>query len=79
MQDMLILNSEKFFADPGTTLRDIFKFIGVDATYAIEDLKTHNSGKNKTAITPDIREYLEAYYRPHNRALYQLTGENYGW
>lgn len=77
--NLLLLSSEKFFAEPQNTLQQIFRFVGVDADFVNKDLEPRNTGGNKTTIEPDIYEYLNDYFRPHNQALYALTGEDYGW
>ena len=76
---MLIINSEKFFAQPENTLRRVFEFVGVDPEFQIQNLQPRNVGNNKTKVAPDIYEYLNSYFRPHNQALYELIGESYDW
>lgn len=79
MENILTVNSEKLFTDPVGTLRRIFEFVGVDAEFIIRDLEPHNVGSNKSKVAPEVYEYLDEYFRPHNRQLYDLVGENYGW
>jgi hypothetical protein len=79
MSNILVLNSDTFFTQPNDTLRRVFEFVGVDTEFTIDNLKPHNVGKNRTKVDPDVYEYLEDYFRPHNQELYELIKENYGW
>lgn len=76
---MLVLCSEQFFAEPSHTLRQVFDFVGVDTGFMPKDLKSHNAARNRSAVDSEIHEYLNAYFRPHNQALYDMVGEDYGW
>lgn len=78
IEQILLLPSESFFADPAQTLRLVFDFIGVDANYKIEDLAPQNVSK-KPKLAFDVYEYLEDYFREHNRALYELVERDFGW
>lgn len=79
MDNILVINSESFFAEPHITLRQIFQFIGVDTEFMINNLKPHNVGSNKTEIDPKAYKYLENYFQPQNKLLYELIGQNYNW
>ena len=79
MNNILVINSTTFFAEPDDTLRRVFDFVGVDTEFTVTDLKPRNVGSNRTEISQDVHEYLEDYFRPHNQALYELVGQNYGW
>ena len=77
--NLLALSSERFFANPAATLKQVYEFVGVDPAYTVQDLQPRNTGGNKIEIEPAVYEYLDAYFHPHNRALYELLGHNYGW
>ena len=78
-EQMLIINSEEFFAQPENTLRQVFEFVGVDPEFKIQDLQPFNVGYNRSKVAPDIYEYLNSYFQPHNQALYELIGMRYDW
>ena len=73
------MNSETLFTQPEDALRRVFQFVGVDTECTVNDLKPRNVGSNKTEIEPDVYEYLDDYFRPHNQALYELVGKDFGW
>ncbi len=76
---ILILPSERFFADPNACLHQIFEFIGVDSGFYVKDLKPKNVSTNKMDISPDVYAYLNDFFRLHNEALYEFLGEDFGW
>jgi len=79
MSNILLVSSEKLFTEPYDTLRRVFQFVGVDTESTVKDLEPRNVASNRSEINPGVYEYLNDYFRPHNQALYELVGENYGW
>ena len=47
---LLILSSEEFFANPQKVLKQVFGFLGVDETFQCPDLSARNIGENKIII-----------------------------
>ena len=78
-RQLLALCSEEFFGSPDATLRRVFEFVGVDAAFKVQDLRPRNTSGDKDEVGPKVYEYLDDYFRPHNKALYELLGEDYGW
>ena len=76
---LLILSSEEFFANPQKILRQVFKFLGVDERFECPDLLARNVGKNKTPVPPEVYAYLNKYFKPHNRRLYNYLNRDFGW
>ena len=74
---ILVLNSEAFFADPMAGLRKVYDFIGI-SDYQPKDLKVHNQ-RFYSPMEAETRERLRQYYLPHNKKLYTLLGEQYDW
>ena len=63
--------------DPAGAFRRIEDHLGLDH-HAVE-LEARNAREGNPKILPETRERLAAYYAPHNRALAELLGEDYGW
>ncbi|PSP35493.1 MAG: sulfotransferase [Cyanobacteria bacterium QS_8_48_54] len=78
-QQILVINSEIFFAKPDKTLKRVFDFVGVDTEFNVQNLNPRNVASNKSDVPPEVYEYLNSYFLPHNQALYELVGESYGW
>lgn len=76
---LLVLSSERFFAEPAEHLRCVFEFIDVDPDFVVKDLKPKNTGSNRQDVDASVRAYLDDYFRPHNQALYELLGEDLNW
>lgn len=74
----LVMKSEDLFADPAATLRRTLEFLGLEpielATY-----EARNQATYERKLDPETLAYLEDYYRPHNRRLYELLGSDLGW
>lgn len=78
-KNILILNSEFFFRNPGETLKEVLGFIGVDENYEFKDLKPRNTGYNKTGIEEEAHAYLKDYFKKPNEDLYALIGKKFDW
>ncbi|WOJ95050.1 sulfotransferase [Congregibacter variabilis] len=71
--------SEDFFANPETVLRSIFEFLGVDPDFRVPNLEAMNVGSNRGKVDVEVYNYLADYFRPHNKALFELTGREFPW
>lgn len=78
-EQVLVLNSDAMFTAPDATLRRVFEFIGIDASFTVPNLKPRNVAGNRTDVDPAVYEALREHFEPHNRELYDLLGEDYGW
>ena len=76
---LLVLSSEEFSADPQKTLKQVFKFLGVDETFRCPDISPKYVGENKSPVPPEVYEYLNKYFRPYNRRLYNYLHRDFGW
>lgn len=77
--NILIINSEEFFEDPSRTLKQVYKFLGVDADVEIGDLSPKQVGFNREPVDAAVYDYLNDYYKPHNEALFRLIGKEFDW
>ena len=78
-EQILLLASEEFFIDPHKSLRRVFDFVSVDADFKVPNLTPRNVGTGRSEVSPAVREFLDEYFKPFNQALYDLTGQNFGW
>ena len=76
---MLILKSEELFSNPAAALPAIFEFVGVRPNYTVADLAARNVSENKDTVPAEVYVYLKDFFRPHNQALYDLIGRDFGW
>ena len=59
--------------------QQVFEFTGVNTSYKIKDLTRANVFNNKTHVDKRAYQYLDDYFAPHNKELYELTDRNFGW
>jgi len=79
LQQILVFSSEELFSQPDICLRRIFDFVGVESEFKVKKLAPVHVGSNRSKVDPAIYEYLNDYFEPHNQALYELLGNNFGW
>ncbi len=78
-ENILILNSEVFFAQPTDTLKRVYEFLGVDPDYEVRDLTPRQVGYNREPVAAAVYDYLNEYYKPHNEDLFRFIGEEFDW
>ncbi len=78
-EQIFVIKSEELFSKPDITLNRVFEYLGVSTDYKVQDLKPRNVANNRSDVAPDIYEYLNKFFRIHNKALYELVGEDYDW
>lgn len=76
---ILILQSEIFYTRPAEILRTIFKFLNVNPEQRIRNLRKLNASEGKSIIERNVYDYLYAYFKPYNEALYEFIGRRYDW
>ncbi|MBL7924910.1 MAG: sulfotransferase [Bacteroidia bacterium] len=78
-EQILVIQSESFYADPAPYFRAVVKFIGLNA-WEPPVYKVFNAGGEYEKMPEDLRRRLLDFYRPHNERLFQLTGQHFeGW
>jgi hypothetical protein len=74
---LLILKSEDFYADPAAVVGQVFQFLDLPAwtsgTYRKYNLAHYAD------MEPATRERLAAFFLPHNQRLYKVGGMDFGW
>jgi hypothetical protein len=76
-EQILIIRSEDYFANPETTFRIIFQFLDLQP-YAITLTKKHEPS-DYPPMKEETRKYLMEYFEPFNQDLYKLTERDFGW
>ena len=78
-EQLLAVSSESLFRDPNKTLQEVFRFLGVDLDFIIEDTSAKNISRNRTEVSPAAYQYLNQFFRPYNEELYQHIGQEFDW
>jgi Sulfotransferase domain len=80
-EQFLILKSEDFYADPATTLKQVYTFLNLPVTELQSQKKEYKQLNNTSYSKMDeaLRTRLVEYFRPHNARLYEFLGTDFGW
>ena len=74
-EKLLVLCSERFYADSPGTLATVFRFLDLP-DWTPPPAKKLNA-RAYSGIDPAIRKHLVDYYAPHNEQLFRLIGERF--
>jgi hypothetical protein len=78
---LLVMQSEKLFADPQSCVDQTTDFLGVDRI-RLPKVTVKNEGtysKDGDPLKPELRLALQRHFEPYNARLGKLLGEDYGW
>jgi hypothetical protein len=76
-EQLLVLKSETFFAEPKAVLNQVLTFLGL-STWEPDRLPKYNMGTYR-AMDRILRGRLTEFFRPHNERLYKHLGVDLGW
>lgn len=81
LEKILILKSEDLFSKTHEIYQEVLSFLELPP-YDLESYVTFNKGlyeKLGVEMSPEIRQELIEYFKPHNEALYEFLGRDFGW
>lgn len=76
-EQFLFLESEAFYQNPSASLQQVYQFLNL-ANYPLTDHRKYNAGSYRPAET-DIRQELQAFYKPYNQKLQALLDCEFSW
>lgn len=76
-EQMLFVNSDKFFEDPRKVFKQVLGFLELD-DYDLGAYSKQNAG-SYDGMPPSFRQYLGDYFRPYNTRLYEFLDCDYHW
>lgn len=76
-EQVLILKSEEFFAQPAEPLLKLWEFLDLP-DYPLRNLEKFNVGRYEK-MTTAMRNRLSKFYEPHNHRLGDLLGVSFNW
>lgn len=76
-KNILIIKSEDFFNNTQKIMDTVCSFLGIENMKG--DYKVINKTEHKKIIDFKIKRYLDNYYRPYNKKLYDYLKVNFDW
>ncbi len=76
-KNILVLKNEDFSADPGKGMKRVLRFLGLPG-HDFGEFRRYNVS-HYPEIDDALRSRLNEFYEPHNKRLYDLIGEDFGW
>ena len=76
-EQILILSSEDFFANPSATCKQVLKFLNVP-DWELNVHRKSNVGRY-SKMQEATRKSLVEYFKPHNQRLYEYLGTSFDW
>jgi hypothetical protein len=76
-ESMLLIQSEKMFADPASVMARVFAFLDLEPFAGI-DYAPLNTG-DYVESDDEVRRLLGKYYAPHNEILSRMCGTQFDW
>lgn len=77
-RQMLVLKSEDLFSDTLATFKTAARFLGLEDWEPAARAPTVKTG-GYAPMEPGSRRWLQEYFEPHNRRLYEHVGADLGW
>lgn len=75
---ILILNFDDLRANAASVCKRFFDFVGLPP-WPVQTTRVRNAGRYDQPIDDRSRHYLTEHFRPYNRRLFDLIGEDWGW
>jgi hypothetical protein len=73
---LLVLKSEDYFADPVGTMHRVHEFLGLPKS---DEIIERRKKQPYQPMDPATRRRLEEYFEPHNQELYEYLGVDFSW
>lgn len=77
-EQVLILGNNELLRNPKVVTNQVFEFLSLDKMSDVIDFPKKNVGE-KEPISPEVITYLENYFEPHNRRLFNMLGRKIDW
>jgi hypothetical protein len=80
VEDIFVVNSERFLAKTSAVLQEIEQFLGLPGhTWDVERLRPVHVGNYDEVLPRDAKDALAVFYHSPNQALYSLLGREFDW
>jgi tetratricopeptide (TPR) repeat protein len=76
-EQFLILQSEDLYTNPNKTMQQVFQFLEI-SPLQLQQYRKYTAG-SYTQVSPEIREQLSAFFKPHNQRLEEFLNRKFNW
>lgn len=76
-ENILIIESESFFQDTASIMKEVFQFIGI--SYQKSDRHIAYNVGTYPSVSPDIRQRLKDFFIPYNQELEKYLARKFNW
>lgn len=77
IENILVIPSEEYYADPASAIEDIADFLGID--YVVVDAGEHRNAAKGEALDPAMHARLSALFADDNAELERMIGRTLPW
>jgi len=77
-EQILVLRSEDMYENAAEVYKQTCRHIGV-SEIVLAEFRVFGRPKKSSPLSPETRERLYEFFRPHNERLYQLIGRDMQW
>jgi hypothetical protein len=77
-EQLLVLQSEALFGDPGKVLSVVHDFLEL-RSHQLEHYSPFLTGNYAPGMLVELRTRLSGYFEPHNQELYRWLGQAFDW
>ncbi|WP_209125685.1 sulfotransferase domain-containing protein [Alkalihalobacillus sp. BA299] len=72
-----VVKSEDLFSNPSKVYKEVISFLGLPS-YELKEYNNQNSASYQQMEIETRRRLIE-YYKPYNKKLYEVLGQDFGW
>ncbi len=78
---IMIIRAEDFFTDPKRIAKELYRFLQLPPhDVDLESVhRSQNTRRYPHGLEPKTTRMLKDFFWPHNQALFELLGTDYGW
>ena len=77
-KQVLILNFNELKYHPQNLIKKCYQFLELEE-YEPNITKKPYKKQYSEKLTPEMKTYLQEYFKPYNKQLYNFLGINFGW
>ena len=77
-EQLMVIKSEDLFSSTSECYARLLDFLGLPP-HELKSRRRYGDRGGYPEMDPKTRNYLRAYFKPHNQRLYEYLGRDMGW